>query len=298
MYTKNWSGTHPGCLIALIDQSKSMEDPFGQSQTGSGQRKCDAVARVVNRFLDELINLNTTISRNGAVDVRPRADIALVSYYGNGTIASALPSPLSQQDFVNLQELQSNPIRVETRTKKEPDGGGNLKDVEVPFRIWVEPYADGGTPMLQALRHAKKLAGDWAASHQDCYPPVILKLTDGIATDSKTTSDLEEEAKEIAQIRTSDGAALIFTIHITALQDYPVEYPASVDELPNDPFAKRLFGLTSAIPESATQPLDTLLGRSVPPGARGLIFNGDAESILLMFRFATAPAVLQVDPNR
>jgi hypothetical protein len=179
-----------------------------------------------------------------------------------------------------------------------PDGSGNMAEMQVPFPIWVQPRVDGGTPMLQALSCARDVARDWAASHQNCYPPVVVNITDGMASDSTTEGDLEAAAQEITAITTEDGHALLFTIHVTDLPSYPVEYPASPDELPRDPFARRLFALSSVIPDTARSALDTLLGRTVPLGARGLIYNGDAESILMMFRFASAPAIQIVDPNR
>ena len=152
--------------------------------------------------------------------------------------------------------------------------------------------------MLQALSRARDLAQSFATTHPDSYPPVIINLTDGMATDSHVEGDLEQVANEITHISTNDGTALLFTVHITDLKAYPVEYPASSDELPQNPFALRLFAITSPLPEAARTLLESLVGRSIPPHARGLIFNGDAASLLLMFRFASAPALLQVDPNR
>ncbi len=296
-YTQNWSGAHPGGLIILLDQSESMEDAFGQAQSGAGQRKCDAVANVLNGFLDELITINAVIGPNSVAQTRPRAEIAVLGY-GGKSVSSALPGPLADQDFVSLPQLQGNPIRVETRMKKDIDGTGNPTEVPVPFPIWIEPSAKGGTPMLQAFRRGRDLAKAWVEAHPDSYPPVILNLTDGLATDSKVAGDLEEVAREIQQIKTQDGTALLFTVHITEIKAYPVEYPATEDELPNDPFARRLFSLTSCIPDAVQATLNTLLGRTVPPDARGLIFNGDAASVLLMFQFASAPAVPQVNPDR
>lgn len=297
MYTANWSGATPGCLIILLDQSESMEEPFGTSQAGSGQRKCDAVATVLNGFLGELITANTVIGSNGEADARPRADLAVLGYH-HTTVTSALSGDLATQDFVSLPDLQKNPMRVEARPKQELDTLGRITEISVPFPIWVDPVATGGTPMLQALQRARDLANAWANAHPESYPPIVLNLTDGAASDSKIAGDLEQVAHEITQIETADGHALLFTVHITSIKAYPVDYPATEDELPPDPFARRLFALTSPIPEEARLLLGSLIGRPIPPHARGLVFNGDAASLLMMFRFASAPAVPSVDPNR
>lgn len=50
-YEKQWGSTHPGLLIVLLDQSSSMNDPFGASQLLGGKKKCDVVATVLNTFV-------------------------------------------------------------------------------------------------------------------------------------------------------------------------------------------------------------------------------------------------------
>ena len=69
-------------------------------------------------------------------------------------------------------------------------------------------------------------------------------------------------------------------------------------DLPNDPYARHLFNMSSVIPETSRSLLESLLGSPVQPGARGMIFNGDASSIRLMFNFVSAPATQPLDPNR
>ncbi len=134
---------------------------------------------------------------------------------------------------------------------------------------------------------------EWAVNYPNSYPPVIINVTDGAATDGDPTGI----AQEISQISTSDGQALLFSVHVTNLSDPPVAYPVSEGELPNDKYAKILFSISSIIPETSRALLDTLLGRPVPPGARGLIFNGDATSVRLMFQFASKPRTQPLDPN-
>lgn len=298
-YEKSWGGAQPGCLILLVDQSGSMSDPFGAAQPASGQRKSDAVATVINGFLNELIGVNTTVS-NGVSQVRPRAEIALIGYSspnGQSMVSSLFSGTLAGKDFVNLSELDANPVRVEMREVKELDSNGSVIKTTMPFPVWISPKADGGTPMYEALIVARDLACTWAGNHPDCYPPVIINVTDG-----KANGDLEEVVGEITQVSTRDGCALFFNVHITDLKNYTVEYPASESELPDDLFAKRLFFLSSIIPDNTRSALESLLGRAVPPQARGMVFNGDATSVRMMFTFASAPArqmiVLDVDPSR
>src|SRR2546429_4943793 len=98
-YTKTWGGTQPGCLIFLLDQSESMDDPFGGTQVGGGRKKSNAVALVMNNFLDELITTNISIQNDGSNEVRPRAEIAIIGYGGN-TVGSVFGGVLEGSDIV------------------------------------------------------------------------------------------------------------------------------------------------------------------------------------------------------
>ena len=140
--------------------------------------------------------------------------------------------------------------------------------------------------MSAALQHACTLAEQWAMTHPNNYPPVIVNVTDGQSTDGDPTA----AAQQLFRIGTTDGQALLFNVHITEHNLPPVAYPASEIELPNDEFAHLLFSISSEIPETSRNLLETVAGRRVMPGARGLIFNGDAASIQQMFTFASAPA--------
>ncbi len=292
-YTQAWGGIRPGCLILLLDQSGSMSDPFGIAQAGAGRRKCDMVATVLNGFLNELIVTNTIAQKDGTTEVRPRAEVSVIGYEGN-FVGSILDGELYGQHFVSLPELQINPIEIERRYRKEIDETGMEIEIPVPFPIWVKAKADGGTPMCAALRQARDLARQWAMSHPDNYPPVVINVTDGMANDG----DPMEAARELCQISTADGQTLLFNVHITDINSAPVMYPASESELPNDTYGRKLFAMSSMIPDTSCNLLESLTGRFVRPGARGLIFNGDAASVRQMFVFASVPATQPLDPNR
>lgn len=292
-YTRDWGSNQPGCMIFLLDQSGSMAEKFGQMQAGSDRRKCDMVATILNSFLNELVTTNTLPRPDGTPDVRPRADMCVLGYEGSAAVP-ALTGALAGKEFVTLPELQTNPADIEIRKRKDVDDTGAQIEIQVPFPIWIRPKAGGGTPMCSALRRARDLAAQWAASHPNSYPPVIVNVTDGAGTDGDPT----RIAQEITRVSTLDGQALLFNVHITNLSDPPVAYPVSENDLPNDKYARQLFSISSVIPETSRVLLETLFGRPVPQGSRGLIFNGDANSVRLMFNFASKPATQPlVDPN-
>jgi hypothetical protein len=296
MYTKNWSVAHPGCFIVLIDQSGSMSDPFGRDP---GKRKDETVAELTNRFLEDFIKLNVAFSNSGEAHVRPRADIAVLGY-GHDTVRSAFTGPLAGKSMISLMELDAAPLEIRQRQVQDINTQGKAATATVDYPIWILPKASGNTPMIKAFGEVEDLARRWARSHQDSYPPVVMHITDGKATDTTRPGDVQNAAHRLTSIATRDGSVLLFTVHITDQDALPVEYPATpADGLPmDDPYAQLLFEISSIIPETAQAALYDLLGRTVPPGARGLIFNGDPTSVALTFNFASNPAVPILDPTR
>lgn len=276
-YSAEISRSNPTCFVLLLDQSGSMADAFKGDGYG---RKCDFVADVVNRTLHDLI-------------IRCTKTEAIMDYYylsviGYGTgVQSALTGALANKDLLAISELANHPARIEERSKKVPDGAGGLVDQTVRFPIWVDPVSSGGTPMCEAFARARQLLGEWVAKHKNGFPPTVLHLTDGESTDG----DPLGIGREIAGLGTADGAALMYTCHVSSNQHAKVEYPADEASLPDD-FAHKLFELSSPLPEPFRRAANQV-GIAAEEGARGFVFNGDPVSVVQFFDIGTRPANLR-----
>ena len=98
--------------------------------------------------------------------------------------------------------------------------------------------------MCEALRQAEKILSGWLAAHGNCYPPIVINITDGESTDGnryKLTS-------EIKGLCSSDGNVLLFNLHISSSHHAPILFPDSEDDLP-DADAKLLFKMSSLLPD-------------------------------------------------
>jgi hypothetical protein len=286
-YEQPWQSLHPGCLILLVDQSGSMEEAFGGTQLGSGKKKCDMVATVLNKLLNEFIASNTSNKT-----IKPRADVTAIGYNGNG-LSWLLPGTSDSKPFTTLPELKASPIRVEKRSTKEMTDTGDVVTYDVEFYVWVEPAANGRTPMCAALARARDVAQQWKDAHPDNYPPVVINITDGQASDVKDETnpvELIEAVKQLKEVETADGATLLFICHLTDKPDAPVSFPSSETSLPNDKLARLLFSLADEIPQTAVRTIKSDTGTELLPGARAFIYNGDAGSVRQMFVFATVSA--------
>jgi len=277
MYSAEISRANPTCFVFLLDQSGSMQDQIG---SGGGQRKCDVVADALNHLLFEL---GIKCAKEEGV-----RDYFYVSVIGYGTnVAPALTGALAGRELVPLSEIAASPARLETRTKKIPDGAGGLVNQEVKFPVWVDPVANGGTPMSGALSRAQSIVSSWLIDHPGCFPPVVLNLTDGESTDG----DPSFPAEGIRQLASSDGAALLFNLHVSSDASPAISFPDNEAVLANQ-FARDLFNLSSTLPDGM-RTYTQQQGIPVSDGTRGFVFNADATSIIQFLDIGTRASDLR-----
>jgi hypothetical protein len=271
-YTAEISRTNPTCLLFLVDQSGSMRLPFGREQS---IRKADGVSDAINRLLYGFVLRSTS------------GDHVLDRYYigvfGYGKrIGSALGGELAGQGLVPVSAIATKPLRLETRVKKVPDGAGGLVEAQTKFPIWLDPVADSPTtPMCEALREAKKTIESFIGSCPKAFPPIVINITDGAATDG----DPEPLAAELRGLTTEDGNVLLFNVHISSKELPPIELPVSENELP-DKQARLLYRMSSPLPEKMIAEARSL-EQKVPDGARGFVFNADLVSVIQFLDIGT-----------
>src|SRR5262249_10258827 len=172
-YTAEISRADPTLFIFLLDQSESMEDPFGGSGAAS---KAQFISDAVNRVLHDLVIRSTKTE-----EVRNYYYISVIGY--GSTVEPALAGPLAGRDLVSIAEVADYPARIEIRSKTVTDASGEASTSPVKFPIWIDPRAENGTPMCHALLRAKDLASEWINAHPHSFPPTILHLTDGESND-------------------------------------------------------------------------------------------------------------------
>jgi hypothetical protein len=275
-YSADISRSNPGCFLFLLDQSGSMSDPF--SGAGGGHSKSDELATIINRLLASLV-----IRCSKDEGVRDYFDVGVIGYGGKG-VATALAA---EQPIVPISRLANQPLRIEDRVQKIPDGAGGLVEQSVKFPIWVDPCAEGGTPMSQALSQGKEALDAWVGQHRGAFPPVVFNITDGEATDGDPTS----AAASLRALGTDDGSALLFNVHLSERRAPTVEFPSDDESLP-DTFAKRLFGMSSTLPPHL-QTAARQEGYAVEDGTRGFVFNADAAAVIQFLDIGTRPANLR-----
>ena len=269
-YSAEISRVNPTCFLFLIDRSGSMAEPIG----GDGKKKADMVADSINRLLQGL-----TLRCSKSEGIRDYFHIGVIGY--GAQVGFALGGALTGNNIVPVSQVANNPLRIEQRTKKVDDGAGGLVDQSIKFPIWFEAAADGMTPMSEALNLAGQTVSDFIQRFPQCFPPIIMNITDGEASDG----DPEPIAAALQQMATPDGHILLFNLHVSASSTMPLQFPDNEAGLP-DNFARRLFRMSSVLPPQA---LDTArrAGVAVTASSRGFVFNADPVSVVQFLEIGT-----------
>ena len=275
-YTADISRTNPGCFLFLVDRSRSMEQALAGQP---GQRKMDQAADAINRILDAVSQRCSQ-----GMDIRDYFHIGIIGYNTDSSGAPIITSGLSgtspEQPFLLISQVVEVADVVE-RQVRESDGAGGVIEATRRMPIWLQPHAEFGTPMCNALQLASNAVGAWVAQYPDSFPPIVINVSDGDATDG----DPVPLAHQIMNLQTNDGNALVFNVHLSEMATMPVQFPDTADGLP-DELAVRLFQMSSVLPE-ASRSLAASLDLVMSPNSRGFVFNADMTSLVQFLDIGT-----------
>ena len=256
------STSNPGCIVILVDQSWSMSESFSDGGT-----KAERATQAVNRVIEELV----LACRSGAT-IKDRCHVSVIGYG-------------AQVDCVvdgTISKIASEKIRDDKMKKLIPDGVGGVTEIDVDMPIWLEPEADNGTPMHEAFEQAAEIVENWISHRPDSFPPIVINITDAMATEVDLTTD---NARELMNLCTTDGNVLVFNLHIANSRN-TIVLPNDKTQFAGDHFAEFLFEISSPLP----QPLVVLAqeaGFSLETGARCFGYNADESLMVQLLQFGS-----------
>src|SRR5438046_8461955 len=96
-YQAEISRKNPGCFLFLVDQSESMEDPFGGGE--AGRRKAEELATILNKLIH-----NLCIRCSKSASIYPYFHLGLLGY-SQGTCKQAIGVDLSERSLVQIIHL-------------------------------------------------------------------------------------------------------------------------------------------------------------------------------------------------
>jgi hypothetical protein len=280
-YQREISRDHKACILFLLDQSYSMTEPLG----GSQRRKCDELALAVNRWLH-----NMAIRASGDEGIRDWMDVGVIGYRtdqsANPIIEPALTGPLAGRQLVSITDIGNSPARIETTIQTITDEDtGEILEVPSDDPVWVDPAAEGSTPMCHVFHHAYGLLEGWIRDHQQSFPPIVVHITDGESQDG----DPIPYAEAVKSLATTDGNVLLLNCHLSMTAADSFVFPSTEPNVA-DPLARVLFQMSSTLPDPIFHAA-VAEGYPCQAGARGMAFNADMTVLIKFLDMGTRAAV-------
>jgi len=275
-YSAQISRTNPACILLLIDQSKSMEEPFVGLKD---QNKAGVVADAVNRLLQNIV------LRSAKADgVRDYFHVGVLGY--GKSIQAGLGGKIPHDILIPISKLGDHPLRIENRTKTVKTHTGAAVEQTVKFPVWFDAEANGPTPMCEAFAAAGLAITGFIARYPKAYPPIVLNLTDGKPSDGNPQAN----ARAVRNLKTADGNTLVFNLLLSTEPDLSVYFLASEAALKDD-YSKLLFRMSSELPPRMWEAAKAE-GFAIAPKARGVVYNADPTAVVRFLDIGTriAPA--------
>ena len=261
-YSAQISRQNPACMIFLIDQSGSMEEPIAG---GTGEKKKQVVADAINRML-----YNSVLRCTKEDGVRPYFHVGVWCYDGVGGVRSAFGTEL-----LSVAQIAEQPKRMEARTRRMPDGAGGVYEEEFQLPVWFDAVAQGGTPMNAAFGAVVAPLRAWVSQYPASFPPIIINFTDGAYTDQSPASTV----RELMQTGTSDGSTLVFNCHVSQNPGMTVTFPGDGQAAGLTGLARELFDMSSPLPDLMYR-VAKGKGYQLEDGARGYVYNADLVTMI------------------
>jgi hypothetical protein len=254
---------NPTCFLFLIDQSHSMAQLFGDRTPGAVRTKAEGVADALNDLLRNLI-----ITCSKADGVRNYFDVGVIGY--GRSVGPAWSGPLAGQFLVPIREVADRFARLSGALDNAP--------------IWVEPVAGGATPMCEALALCHSLLYGFIARNPYCFPPVVVHITDGEATDGNPAKALAA----MTELGSHNGPVMLFNVHLSSSREVrPTSFPDTAEGLA-DPFARLLFERASRL-SLFMQAVAWNHGLTLSREARAFVLNADPSMMVLALEIGTRP---------
>lgn len=285
-YSQEISRERRGAFLFLVDQSRSMNKPFGLDGSGQQISRAEVVANTLNATLEELVN--RCMRDEG---VRDYFDIGIIGYGRTNRAEFCWRGALAGRGVVAISEVADNAEVVEKEITVMVRGQPMVERIVTP--LWIEPVAVDSTPMNGAFRLAQATLEEWVYHNPHSFPPAVINITDGMANDVNSEEELLASARRLTGLGTGDGQTLLINCHIAGGDADPVVFPGSADQLPADRYARLLFEMSSELSDRHRAIICEIFDRDLDstPSLRGMAFNADAVALVKLLEIGTRQAI-------
>ena len=284
---------NPALIVFLLDMSGSMNEKVVYE--GVTMSKSEALNSIVNKTIQEMLYRCRKFS--GYYNY---FDFVALGYSEDDTIQlfeEVVGKSSTSDEFYSVKDLAESQVENITRQRRSTDETGNVRYSLHKVPQYIRPHSYGKTPMYLALSKTYDLTKTWIEAHSGtiCFPPIIINITDGEATDA-AYPELLAISDKIRSLKTCNGSVLLLNIHIGNSSDTKdsVRFPKCHTDLPCVKYAKDLFEMSSILPESMCPALKGILSAKDVEDIRGsrmMTFNSSMVTILEAINIGTVSII-------
>lgn len=285
MYEAPITRTNPMLFLFLIDRSGSMAQTI--MYDGERMKKSEVVARVVNQTIDGLLYR----CRKGS-GYQNYFNIAVLGY-NDKKVYSLLDGIDNRKKIFSVVELAEASVPQRSIVKRRKSASGEYVTINSTVNMWVEPCNKGNTPTYEAMTVVFKEVLEWLGRRNslDCFPPVVLQMSDGEVSDSSKES-LIELAARLKSITTNDGNLLLINTHLASEESESLLFPSSEQEIDSsNGRAQLLYRMSSDMPQVFHEDISAIKKIKYQPGIttfRGVAYNASVADIVKVLSVGTS----------
>lgn len=272
MYNAHITRQHKAAFVILLDRSGSMAEEI--TFEGRKVTKAEALAEVVNSLIEEIISRSHRERYVGDY-----FDIAIIGYSAESAVS------LLGSGFRSIVDVDAMDIPTFNKLISHTLPSGERLESIVERRQWIEPLAKGKTPMGDALKMARRLVGSWCRKHPESFPPIVINITDGEATDA-SHEEIYTLAEGIKNCKTNDGATLLMNIHLAEGDNTTaptLTFPTENDTLPTNRHSQLLYNISSILPAL----YNNALPNSSATPRRAICYNASLNELVGLLAIGT-----------
>ena len=264
-YSADINRANPSCFLFLVIQCMTVP-----------AYSADAVNRIVDTLVQRC---------SQGMEVRDYFHVGILGFTTGGFLGwggikntYTLPGTMPESPFLPISQVV-DVADMEERQVRENYGNGEVVEVTRRIPVWLRHQSGGLDPMRQMLELMERPLAEWVKQHPSSYPPTVVIICDGWATDGAPY----QAAERLKSLRTEDGNVLLYAVHLSSAKEaLPAMFPSRENGLPSMGEAtddsKMMFRMTSVLPETTRRQAESL-GFSVDDNSRGLILNADAVAL-------------------
>lgn len=278
-YNSRITTRNRSAICIMVDRSGSMSEKTNFE--GSFISLSEAVANCINRLIYELIS-----RCKGDEHPRHYFDVAVIGYSGD-EIYPLLPTTDNNDWFISTTDLASCYKSTKKIQKQRILPDGRMVITNSVEKIWIEASAEFRTPMGAAMEKVHQLMKSWCLHNPTSFPPIVINITDGEATDMEPQKLLHLSQK-LQGLRTTDGNLIMLNVHLCNSDQPKCIFPTCEHELPEDRNAKLLFEISSVMPDFFGPQINQLRELENESNFRGMAYNASVVDLIKMLNIGSS----------